>query len=732
MHRSLGYQVLLAIVAGILAGLFFGQYTHVLEPIGQIYFTLLEMVVLPYIPFMLIHGLGSLSGEIAKKLFAKGWVFFLTVWLVGFGIIYALTYLIPTPQMAFINPNSAIFEGGVSNSITFLVPTNLFSDFANNIIPALTIFGLIGGLSVMRIEKNNHVLGLLEQVNSAIEKVLYWLALFSPIAIFSHMAAASGSLRVENLGKMELFLGIYLVGILLIAFWFFPLLLTSLTSLTYRDVMREFRLVCLIPFATAIPSLAFPFIYLSVKRIAKLHALEGKPFVNTAQTVLPVTFAFGQIGNFFILYFVSFLSFFTHHPLTAMQSYLLPLLTLPLSIGSVFSTFNAVTFFIRQFELPEAARDLFINLTSVTLNFQVLLSVASILTLMILILSAYYGFLKLKLKKLIAHSAIGFGLFALAISFAKHRIHFEDNFTNLYMDLKMSDVMASSGKCTVYREGETIPARSHPEMMPMMRVLKTKVLRVGYFSMDIPFSYFNRYGQLSGYDIAFAKQLAQDLDCALEFIPIDIDRIGEQLKNAEYDVAMSAIVMSEERLTQINFVNPYFEQNNVLIVPANKKEAFSQLDQVSATVGMKIGGMGSYFESVKQHFPNVKAEEIFGFQEFISGEIDAVLWNYLSSFIWCLSHPEFTIVDYEGRLGKRFFSYGVPQNSDQWIQFLQNWMVLKQESGFSKKQYNYWILGQSPQKQQPRWSIMRNVLKWGKAPGEPENLDFPTSSEMGF
>ncbi|MES2121325.1 MAG: cation:dicarboxylase symporter family transporter, partial [Chlamydiota bacterium] len=338
MLKSLGYQVLIAIIAGIATGLFLGEHAHVLEPIGQIFFTLLQMVVLPYIPFMLIHGLGSLSGSTAKQLFQRGWIFFVLVWVVGFAIIYALTYLIPTPQMAFINPNAAMAEAGLSNTISFLVPENLIYDFANNIVPAIAVFGLIAGLAVMRIEKNDYILKFLEQVNNAIEKVMYWLALFSPVAIFSHMAAASGSLRLENLGKMGLFLGIYFAGVMLITFWFFPMLLTSLTSLRYRDVMREFRLVCLIPFATAIPSLAFPFIYLSMQRIAKLRALEGRPFVNTTQTVLPLTFAFGQIGNFFILFFVTFLAFFTHHPLTFDQDYLLPILTLPLSVGSVFST----------------------------------------------------------------------------------------------------------------------------------------------------------------------------------------------------------------------------------------------------------------------------------------------------------------------------------------------------------------------------------------------------------
>ena len=66
-NLSIGTQVLIAVLLGIFVGLFFGPLTTGLDPIGSAYTMLLQMTVLPYITFSLIHGLGSMTPDIGKK-----------------------------------------------------------------------------------------------------------------------------------------------------------------------------------------------------------------------------------------------------------------------------------------------------------------------------------------------------------------------------------------------------------------------------------------------------------------------------------------------------------------------------------------------------------------------------------------------------------------------------------------------------------------------------------------
>jgi proton glutamate symport protein len=209
MKISLGYQVIFAIALGVVAGLFFGPYCSVLDPVGKIFFMLLQMVVLPYLLFLLIHGLGSISPDIAKKLFRRGWVFFIVIWATGFAIVYSLLTLIPTPQLIFVEPVASGSDILATSLLNYLIPRNVFYDLANNIIPAITICGLIGGLALMSIEKKDAVLTVLSQVNTSIEKILHWLAVVSPIVIFSHVAVVAGTIKLENLAKVDICIAVF-------------------------------------------------------------------------------------------------------------------------------------------------------------------------------------------------------------------------------------------------------------------------------------------------------------------------------------------------------------------------------------------------------------------------------------------------------------------------------------------------------------------------------------------
>src|SRR5579871_1795521 len=96
-HFTLGYQVLAAAILGIAVGLFFGPFCNAIQPVSEIYLMLLQMVALPYICIALMHGLGSMSPSLGKKLFKRGWLFWLTLWAIIFIAIYGLNLMIPKP-----------------------------------------------------------------------------------------------------------------------------------------------------------------------------------------------------------------------------------------------------------------------------------------------------------------------------------------------------------------------------------------------------------------------------------------------------------------------------------------------------------------------------------------------------------------------------------------------------------------------------------------------------------
>jgi hypothetical protein len=63
-------------------------------------------------------------------------------------------------------------------------------------------------------------------------------------------------------------------------------------------------------------------------------------------------------------------------------------------------------------------------------------------------------------------------------------------------------------------------------------------------------------------------------------------------------------------------------------------------------------------------------------------------------------------------LGKKYFAYPLAENTQQFRNFLNEWMFLKQEQGFTHKQKQYWFLGKEYDPEAKRWSILRDVLHW--------------------
>jgi Na+/H+-dicarboxylate symporter/ABC-type amino acid transport substrate-binding protein len=715
---SLGYQVLIAVLLGIAVGLFFGPLTIALKPIGDTYTMLLQMAVLPYICFSLIHGLGSLSPATGKKLFRSGWPYLLALWGMIFAIIFFLQELIPTTHPPLIKVDEAEqFESSFTkNFLTYLVPQNPIYDIVNNIVPAVAVFGLIGGIALMQIEKKEPLIGVIERVNKTIEKVLQWLGFLSPLGAFVYISIGFGTIHFEDLDTIGVYVIAFIAASLIITLWLLPTLLSALTPLSFKEASRSIRYVCLLPFVTGLPTTALPFLNIYLKKLAQKHETH-EHFRETSQTVLPIAYSFGNIGNAMTLFFVTFLSFYYRHPFVGAEKPLLYLMTLPLSIGTSMSNVNSIQFLIEQLGFPQSAFDFFLQIKSITYNFQVLMSVASILTLLVLTLYAYYGLVHIRLRPLCLKFGLFFAALAAVVFSLKPIIYLKDNYQNLYMKLRVTDVMPNRVQATIYPNSdemqgvERVPTDDfYPDTLKT--VLKSSTLKVGFDPDAIPFSYFNEKNELVGYDICYAYQFALDLDCKLEFIPFKIEKLGDDLRARIFDLGMGSIIMSEKRLLEMDFTTPYAQDNNVLIVPVAKKRDYYNLQNVIARKGLRLQAAGAQVPIAERHFPNATIVNLEDMSLIQRGEVDAVMWSYTSSFIWCLTHPEFVAIDYGLRIGKCYFSYAMPQHSIDFRFFLNNCLSLKEQSGFKQKMQAYWIEGLSPPNRPPRWSILHNVLHW--------------------
>lgn len=110
-------------------------------------------------------------------------------------------------------------------------------------------------------------------------------------------------------------------------------------------------------------------------------------------------------------------------------------------------------------------------------------------------------------------------------------------------------------------------------------------LTIGVDDTYPPMEYRNEDMELVGFDIDFAKALGEELGIEVEFIPTAWDGIFAGLMSNKYDVIISSVSMTPERLQGFEFSNPYLANGQVIVV----KEGDDSINSVEDLAGKKVG-----------------------------------------------------------------------------------------------------------------------------------------------
>lgn len=56
--------------------------------------------------------------------------------------------------------------------------------------------------------------------------------------------------------------------------------------------------------------------------------------------------------------------------------------------------------------------------------------------------------------------------------------------------------------------------------------------------------------------------------------------------------------------------------------------------------------------------------------------------------------------------------YAMVRDNEAFAQFLSSWIQSTNAGGFDRRLYDHWILGKTERRSGPRWSVLRDVLRW--------------------
>lgn len=71
---------------------------------------------------------------------------------------------------------------------------------------------------------------------------------------------------------------------------------------------------------------------------------------------------------------------------------------------------------------------------------------------------------------------------------------------------------------------------------------------------------------------------------------------------------------------------------------------------------------------------------------------------------------EFSAVVPDERVGDVLTVYGLPPGELEWRNTVDIWIDTRKADGTTQEAFDYWVLGRALLRQEPRWSVLRNVL----------------------
>jgi len=121
---------------------------------------------------------------------------------------------------------------------------------------------------------------------------------------------------------------------------------------------------------------------------------------------------------------------------------------------------------------------------------------------------------------------------------------------------------------------------------------QAKVLRIGTNAEYPPFE--SKVGDsFVGVDMDLARQIANKLDMEYEIIDMDFDTLIPSLNAKKIDFALSAISITDERKALVDFSQPYYVVNQVIIAASDSKKTLAKIEDLGKfKVGALSGSTG--------------------------------------------------------------------------------------------------------------------------------------------
>ena len=212
LAKSLYFQILCAVVLGVLVGHFWAQQAVALKPLGDAFIKLIKMMIAPVVFCTIVTGIAGMSDKRSLgRLLSKTLLLFLVLTVISLFIGLGAVYLFQPGVGMNIDPatlstasiaqyTASAAKLSVVDFFMHIIPDTFMGAFnKGEVLPVLFIAVLCGfALSAM----GERGLEVLESASQMVFRIFGYLMRFAPVGAFGALAFTVGQYGITSLGSL--------------------------------------------------------------------------------------------------------------------------------------------------------------------------------------------------------------------------------------------------------------------------------------------------------------------------------------------------------------------------------------------------------------------------------------------------------------------------------------------------------------------------------------------------
>jgi aerobic C4-dicarboxylate transport protein len=324
-YQVLYFQVLAAIVVGVLLGYFYPDIGTSMKPLGDGFIKLIKMIIAPIIFCTVVTGIAGMDDmKKVGRVGAKSLLYFEVVSSIALVIGLAVVTLIQ-PGAGFNADLSSLdtkalasyTSGAKSLSTTDffmnIIPTSVVDAFAKGDILQVLFFSLLFGFALAAIgEKGKPIANFIDEVSQVMFGIVGVIMKAAPIGAFGAMAFTIGKFGIGSLAKLGLLMGSFYLTCLI----FIIVVLGSISKLCGFNIFKFILYIkeeLLIVLGTSSSESVLPRIMIKMEKLGCTKSVVG--------LVIPTGYSFNLDGtSIYLTMAAMFVAQATNTPLTMTQT----------------------------------------------------------------------------------------------------------------------------------------------------------------------------------------------------------------------------------------------------------------------------------------------------------------------------------------------------------------------------------------------------------------------------